>query len=146
MSTEVDNYLEHMGIEVGDDLKHYGKRGMKWGVRKEAKAAAKAEKKAATEEQDRKIVAARINQTKRMGEMDRLAAKTYTEKTAKGREEASKSFDKAAKKTINHPDNETAALMTSGERHAARVQMTVGLVGLGIVGAVGIANNVNRYR
>ena len=142
MSTEVDGYLAHLGVEVGDELKHYGKKGMKWGVRKETKA----EKKAATEEQDRKIVAARINQTKRLAEMDRLAAKTYTEKTAKGREEASKSFDKAAKKAINHPDNETAALMTSGERHAARVRMTVSLIGLGIVGAVGVANNVNSYR
>ena len=34
MSTEVDNYLEHLGLEVGDDLKHYGTKGMKWGVRK----------------------------------------------------------------------------------------------------------------
>ena len=32
MSESVDNYLEHLGIEVGDDLKHYGVKGMKWGV------------------------------------------------------------------------------------------------------------------
>ena len=34
MSTTVDSYLAHMGLEVGDELKHYGKKGMKWGVRK----------------------------------------------------------------------------------------------------------------
>lgn len=30
-----DDVLAHFGIEVGEDLKHYGKKGMKWGVRRE---------------------------------------------------------------------------------------------------------------
>lgn len=35
MSESVDNYLDALGLEVGDDLKHYGTKGMKWGVRKD---------------------------------------------------------------------------------------------------------------
>lgn len=34
MSEDADAYFASMGLEVGDDLKHYGKKGMKWGVRK----------------------------------------------------------------------------------------------------------------
>lgn len=30
-----DDVLAHLGLEVGDELKHYGKKGMKWGVRRE---------------------------------------------------------------------------------------------------------------
>lgn len=33
MSDAADAYLAHLGVEVGDELKHYGKKGMKWGVR-----------------------------------------------------------------------------------------------------------------
>lgn len=35
MSLAVDDYLASIGVEVGDELKHYGKKGMKWGVRNE---------------------------------------------------------------------------------------------------------------
>lgn len=34
MTSAVDSMLAHMGIEMEDELKHYGKKGMKWGVRK----------------------------------------------------------------------------------------------------------------
>ena len=32
-----DDVLAHFGVEVGEELKHYGKKGMKWGVRKDGK-------------------------------------------------------------------------------------------------------------
>lgn len=35
MSTDADNYFAHMGLEVDDEIKHYGRKGMKWGVRKD---------------------------------------------------------------------------------------------------------------
>jgi len=37
MSDGVDNYLASVGVAVGDDLKHFGVKGMKWGVRKDQK-------------------------------------------------------------------------------------------------------------
>lgn len=39
-----DSVLAHAGIEVGDELKHYGKKGMKWGVRKDSAKTAKAQR------------------------------------------------------------------------------------------------------
>ncbi len=33
----VDSVLSGHGIVIGDELKHYGKKGMKWGVRKDSK-------------------------------------------------------------------------------------------------------------
>lgn len=53
MTGAADEYLAHMGIEVPDDIKeaesfaHYGKKGMKWGVRNDERGGAarrKAEK------------------------------------------------------------------------------------------------------
>lgn len=35
MSDAVDSMLAHHGIDVDDEIKHYGKKGMKWGVRKD---------------------------------------------------------------------------------------------------------------
>lgn len=37
-----DSVLAHLGLEVGDELKHYGRKGMKWGVRKDRVSAGKA--------------------------------------------------------------------------------------------------------
>ena len=31
----IESVLAHHGIEIGEELKHYGKKGMKWGVRKD---------------------------------------------------------------------------------------------------------------
>lgn len=36
MSEGFDEYLSQKGIKMGAELKHYGKKGMKWGVRNEA--------------------------------------------------------------------------------------------------------------
>lgn len=35
MSDAADAYLAHMGIEIGGELKQFGVKGMKWGVRKD---------------------------------------------------------------------------------------------------------------
>lgn len=144
MTTAVDNYLAHMGIEVGDELKHYGKKGMKWGQRKAEKVAAKAAKKEAVAESDRQIIAARLRNDKRTSEMERLAAKTFTEKTQKGRDLATKAFEKYAEKSFKHPDAEMSMKMTSGEARAAKIDMTLNLslVGIGLLGAAAVATKM----
>lgn len=35
MTDIASEILSHHGIEVGEELKHYGRKGMKWGVRRE---------------------------------------------------------------------------------------------------------------
>lgn len=35
MTAHADNVLKHFGIDMSDELKHYGKKGMKWGVIRE---------------------------------------------------------------------------------------------------------------
>lgn len=58
MSQTADNYLEALGIEVGDEVKHAGVKGMKWGVRKDAVAVAFKKSSELTEDQRRKRLAA----------------------------------------------------------------------------------------
>lgn len=35
MSDIANDVLAHLGLDVGDELKHYGRKGMKWGVVRE---------------------------------------------------------------------------------------------------------------
>lgn len=43
MTDAAEAYLAHLGIEVtGDELAHYGKKGMKWGVRNDKKSGSSA--------------------------------------------------------------------------------------------------------
>ena len=53
MSKEVDDYLAHHGLAVDDEIKHYGKKGMKWGVRKDRTSSGEGESRW-TDDQKRK--------------------------------------------------------------------------------------------
>lgn len=126
MSTAVDDYLAHVGVEVDDELKHYGKKGMKWGVRKEAIAKSaglsRKERKAA---RNKEIEDARNRQRMRGVELERQAFKTYSAKGRAAAEAAVRKYDKMADDLVNNPDAETAAKMTSGEKAANAVNWTI---------------------
>lgn len=133
MSVEVDNYLAHLGIEVSEeDLAHYGKKGMHWGVTSSAGGAggsgggavkpSRKEKKAAA---NAEINDARDRQRMREVELERQAFKTYTANGAKAAEAAVKKYDKMQLETVTHPDAATAAKMTSGEKAVAAMNWSI---------------------
>jgi len=126
MSTEVDSYLAHMGVEVDEELKHYGKKGMRWGVRKEpgtgGAAPSRRERKAA---KNKEITDARDRQRMRGVELERQAFKTYSSKGRAAAEAAVRKYDKMADDLMKNPDAATAARMTSGEKAAAAVNWTI---------------------
>ena len=140
MSTEVDNYLEHLGLEVGDDLKHFGVKGMKWGVTRDRggsggsgggdKGPTRKEKRAAA---NAEIEGARTRQRERSVELERQAFKTYSANGEKATKAALAKYDKMELDLLNNPDAATAARLTSGEKIAVGVQwgiLTVGMAGL----------------
>jgi len=126
MSTEVDDYLAHMGVEVDDELKHYGKKGMKWGVRKNAIAKSsglsRQERKAA---KNKEITDARERQRMRGVELERQAFKTYSANGRAAAEAAVRKYDKMADELVNNPDAATAAKMTSGEKIANGINWAI---------------------
>lgn len=144
MSTEVDNYLEHMGLEVGDELKHYGKKGMKWGVRNDDdggkgrpgggdKGPSRKERRAAA---DAEINDARDRQRMRGVELERQAFKTYSANGQKAAEAAVRKYDKMNAELLSNPDATTAAKMTSGEKAASAINLGIGLaLVVGVAGA-----------
>lgn len=150
MSTEVDNYLESMGMEVGSDLKHYGKKGMKWGVRNEdggsgggaVRGEARAARKAKRQAENDEIEGARERQRMRGIEIERQAFKTYTANGEKAVQAAVKKYDKMSADLLTNPDASTAMKMTSGEKLSAGIQWGVAAAGLAVYAGV----KVNQMR
>jgi len=134
-----------MTTDIDDFLQHYGVAGMRWGHRTggaagPSRSERKAAKKEARNEEDRNIVAARIRMERRAGALNNKAALTYTATTKKGREAAEKAYDKAAKTAINHPDNDTAAKMTHGEKVGNRLALGISLGSIGLLVAATAAS------
>lgn len=144
MSNGADSYLESLGIEVGDELKHYGKKGMKWGVRNEDPSGSsgglsRKEKRAA---KNAEIEEARDRQRMRAVELDKQAFRTYTANGQKATEAAVRKYDKMQAELLTNPDAATAAKMTSGEKAALAVNW--GLTAAVIIGAGAVKAATSR--
>ena len=146
MTDLAHSYLSSVGIDVDDDaIEHYGKKGMKWGVRHDIPAAGGAggggaaaapsrkERKAAN---DKAIMDARDRQRTRAVELERQAFKTYSANGEKAAAAALKKYDKMEMDLLHHPDGATAAKMTSGEKASAAVSWAI--VGGLSVAAIGL--------
>lgn len=149
MSTEVDNYLEHLGVEVGDDLKHFGVKGMKWGVTRDRggsggsgggdKGPSRKEKRAAA---NAEIEGARQRQRERAVELERQAFKTYTANGEKAAKAALNKYDRMELDLLNNPDAATASKLTTGEKWVAGIEW--GVAGLALAGYAAV--KVNQMR
>lgn len=144
MSTEVDDYLAHLGIDppdlilTEDEFAHFGKKGMKWGVRNDDSSGgagggssqpSRKEKRAA---QNEEIISARGRQREREVEVQRQAFKTYSASGEKAAAAALKKYDKMEADLLTNPDAATAAKLTSGERTANNISL--GVLAIGAVG------------
>lgn len=130
MSDAATSYLEHMGIEVSDELKHYGKKGMKWGVRNDddggggapsPRGAARAARKEAKAKANQDIVDARMRQGERANALERQAFKTYAADGEKAAKAALAKYSRMEVELLTNPDANTASRMTSGEKISAGI-------------------------
>jgi hypothetical protein len=147
MSDLAHSYLTSLGIDVDEEtLEHYGKKGMRWGVRHDpapsggsggsgggGSETAKPSRKERKAAKNQAIEDARERQRMRNVELERQAFKTYMASGEKAAEAAVKKYDKMQLEMITHPDATTAAKMTSGEKAAAAVSW-------GIVGGLAAAS------
>jgi len=125
MSTEVDKYLSHYGVETDDELKHYGKKGMKWGKRNARPASAGPSGREKRAARNAEITEARDRQRMRGVELERQAFKTYSANGRAAAEAAVRKYDKMAEDLVNNPDAATAAKMTSGEKIANGINWAI---------------------
>lgn len=147
MSDLAHSYLSSMGIDVDEEaIEHYGKKGMRWGVRNDSSSGGAAgggaagptrkEKKAAN---NQAILDARDRVRQRNVELERQAFKTYMASGEKAAAAALKKYDKMELDNLTHPDQKTAVKMTSGEKASAAVSWAIlGAVGIGL-GAIKVA-------
>lgn len=107
-----------------DSLAHYGKKGMKWGVRK----------KYSTDE----IKDARARQGSRLNAVNQQAHKLNLA-TGKAKDKAAADYAKKLKEFKDNPDAAIGGRMTRGEKAAALI------IG-GPIGALVIAGNASAVR
>lgn len=117
--------LDYNGVKPSlDELAHYGKKGMKWGVRK----------KYSTQE----IHDARIRQRSRIANVDAQAHKLNLA-TGKNKDVQAKKYLKLVDELNTNKDAAVASRMTKGEKAA-------NLILAGPIGALAIAANNRSVR
>lgn len=106
-----------------EELMHYGKKGMKWGVRRKYTSA--------------EIRDARIRTDSRVSELrrqaDKLNIETARNPNSKASKAAAKEFSKMSTEFLKNPDRATAARLTRGEK----VVLGLLAVGFPVAGTVG---------
>jgi hypothetical protein len=150
MTDTVDSYLAHLGLEVGDELKHYGKKGMKWGVRNDdsggssgpSRVERKAAKKAAKEAANQEIIDARVRQAERANDLEKQAFRTYSANGEKAAKAALNKYARMEVELLTNPDAATSQKMTSGEKIANGVNWAV----LGTLTAAAVALSIASDR
>lgn len=141
MSTEVDAFLAHYGVEADDELKHYGKKGMKWGkrtARDSSDTPAGPSRREARAAKNEEINQARARQRLRADDLERQAFRTYTANGEKALKAAVNKYDKMEADLLTNPDSATAAKMTSGEKVAAAVNGTILVASVVTIGALSL--------
>lgn len=123
-----------MSDKTDEFLAHYGVLGMHWGrhlpSKGETSSTSKIKRSEIRKVNNQQILEARGRQLNRVSKLDTLAARTYAETTEKGRKAATEAYERYEKKILSHPDAETAAKLTSGEK--ASVAATLGLLGVAV--------------
>lgn len=120
---------DQVNADGPDHLAHYGKKGMKWGTRKAARA-----------ENNSKIMTARGNQAVREGQLTKLTAQRLAATSRVGK---AKIDDKISDKSFeikHHPDARQAAKLTSGEKWL-KGGKAAAMLGLSL-GGLGTVNNM----
>ena len=117
-------------------LAHYGKKGMKWGVRKDDTSAAKAAV-GRSKPTSREVYDARARVGSKVRELNRQIDKTNLATGSKQKTEAKK-LASMSTKFLKDPDRATAQRLTTGEKVALSI-LAVGIPGAGTGVAVGVA-------
>lgn len=82
MSDSIANdVLAHLGIEVDEELKHYGVKGQKWGVIRERGVGGKVKREVSEDHVNSRISAARKRSEMSNAELKRLNERLQLEKT-----------------------------------------------------------------
>lgn len=108
-----------MTMEVDDFIKHYGKKGMRWGVRKSEDSSGGSSSGRSAKPRKPKsadIKEARKRQLSRVRDFEEKSAAYYTSRSAKGEAFAERTMRNAEWDLYNNPDAAVANRMTAGEK------------------------------
>jgi hypothetical protein len=109
-----------------EELAHHGVKGMKWGVRRQMRR-----------ERNQQIKTARRNIANRQAEIHAIERRANKTKSASERAKLDALSTKKAAELFNHPDQTTAARLTSGEKFTTALLIGGSAAVIGASGAVG---------